>query len=85
MGVIDLFEIIEVQRQQATFARALLQDAQPTFGFAHEVLVMEDGSASRICGNDNQTSTTVPMTVSTFPPTKPLTSPAVTPMMRLTM
>src|SRR5213594_3714529 len=41
-------------------------------------------SASRICGNDWLTSTTVPMAVSTMPPTNPLTSPAVTPMMRLT-
>ena len=30
-------------------------------------------SARRICGNESMTSTTVPMAVSTFPPTKPLT------------
>ena len=35
-----------------------------------------NASASRICGNDSVTSTTVTMTVSTLPPTNPLTSPS---------
>ena len=36
-------------------------------------------SVSRICGNDHVMSTTVMMTVSARPPTKPLTRPSVTP------
>ena len=40
--------------------------------------------ASKSCGNDNQTSTIVPMTVSTLPPRNPLARPAETPTTRLT-
>ena len=41
-------------------------------------------SARRSCGNDRVTSTTVMITVSTRPCRKPLSSPRVTPTVRLT-
>ena len=41
-------------------------------------------SARRSCGNDHVMSTIVIKTMSTRPPTKPLTSPSVTPISTLT-